>query len=410
MNESDTRAQEVLEHDSILVTAANRELVSRMIRMFDAIMELPIGRYWLLHGSRPCMRFWRKSICSALRMHDSSSKNPILTCTQLPQRDFHEVYNCFLEQFKLESQDPARDLILQNSTEQFEEYAKLAAEACGLNVLSTHLVEVCTQVSPSTLRRLESEWDARCDLEWCTPVSELHDYASKIQPSQRKIRIKGSCYNYLQGSECDFETWANIAESLFLRYKIGSDSFCSVFSKDTARILEVSHDASYIRDSQRSQIHVDKNKENIIDEGELIDADELAKKTYFACKKMAPTDDLLSDQWVIMNYLLCNKRDNPLLLLLMVGDIDSQHDVSSQTSFTLRPSTWMHADMSDIVGILHVDLRQGVYPARVYAPKGASKQARTWIQKKFLTCALFQSFCQRWEVIAQVTLRPEAKK
>ena len=401
-----TRAENVLSSNSITATPAKIEFLTRMIRMFEAICELPVGRYWLMHGSQPCMRYWRKSLYWALGVYAKNRENPIKDATETPVFNFSDIYDCFLHEFKLAVDNPARTLMLEGR-DGFEHYATLAAAECGL-LLPADGCEPQTGASPSAVQSLKADWNMRRDFEWCVPEADLHDYGGKIQIERRKMRIAGlGCYNLLGGHDCDFATWSSMAPSLFLRYKIEGDK-CEVFGKDTARILEVSHDASYVRGSRRSETVVENGE---LEADELTDANDLLDRVLHSCQDMAGGDDMLGDTYFMTHHLLRYKSDAPSLLLLMMGDTDTRHAVSTEAAcgFELDPKMWMSADMPRVVGILHAALPEGLYPARVFTRAGASTQARAWIKSKFLASAAFQSFCRRWELKPRVALATPMK-
>ena len=60
------QARDALEASTIDTFQGNVEFMSRLIRMFQSIIELPVGRYWLIHGRPLCWRHWRKSIHTLL--------------------------------------------------------------------------------------------------------------------------------------------------------------------------------------------------------------------------------------------------------------------------------------------------------------------------------------------------------
>lgn len=228
------------------------------------------------------------------------------------------------------------------------------------------------------------------DFEWCVSADDLHNYGGKISIERRQMSMHSSCYMRL--GDCDFATWSDIAQSLFLRY-ISDNDTCGVFAKDTARILEVSHDASYVRGSRRS------NDEDAFDE--LIDANELYDLVLGSCLDMADGDTMLHQEIFLVDHFLRLKSDHPAIFLMMKGDKDDVHHTvsSGAAGFELNPEMWTHLDTSRVVGILHAALAEdGGYPARVFTCEGASSQARDWIKTKFAQCAAFQSFCRRWEL------------
>ena len=121
------------------------------------------------------------------------------------------------------------------------------------------------------------------------------------------------------------------------------------------------------------------SEQNAINEHELVEANKLAKLLYTTCTAMAEGDALLGEEWIVTDYLLRNKRTSPSILLIMMGDVVGN-------------------DVSKPVGMLHIDLNEGVYPARVFTHTCASQHAQEWIKNSFLGSAIFQSFCRRWEL------------
>ena len=381
MTDAKTRAENLLLARSTDNAIGKVEIVSRMILVFENIAKLDIGKYWLLHESD--MDDWRKSIQQWLKDYQFK-EDPIKNRTRDRFPDIHKV---FRSQFNLERDSHARGLMLPYAGDALE-LVELAADECGF----PRFPRVPSQ---SRARELDRLWDARRDFEWCVSTSELHDYAGKIDPTQRQMRVECSCYNLMRGHDCDFDTWSSIAESLFLRYE-ASDDGCSVFSKDTARILNATHDASYVRGSFRSRSALERSE---ISEEELIDADELAHLEYIACSKMPHLDDTLKDPHLLCTYFLCNKRRNPMLVLLMLGDVVTEFEVSQ--------GAWMNPDMSHVVGVLYANLHaDGVYPALVHTRTGASPEARAWIKSRFESCAPFLSFCQCWDLKPRVKHAP----
>jgi len=200
---------------------------------------------------------------------------------------------------------------------------------------------------------------------------------------------------------------SDFAESLFLRYEASSGR-CDIFSKDTARILNATHDASYVRGSFRSKSALELSE--IIEE-ELIDADRLADLEYSACRNMPHLDDTLTlkDPHLLCSYLLCNKRRNPMLVLLMLGDVVTNHvvDPDSKCGFMVAQGAWMNPDRGQVVGVLYANLHDdGVYPALVHTRTGASTEARAWIKSHFESCAPFLSFCRYWDLKPRVKHAP----
>ena len=77
-----------------------------------------------------------------------------------------------------------------------------------------------------------------------------------------------------------------------------------------------------------------------------------------------------------MDDFLRSRNQKHSLILLMMGDTDSHHTViDSECGFALnqeKKGIWM--DLSRAVGMLHVDLNERIYPARVYTHTGASRR------------------------------------
>lgn len=363
-----------------------------MVRVFTAIAELPYGRYWLhsywLDHGTPCdepsgIRYWRKSIITVLGFRTANWEDPIKQFTRI----FPAIYECFLAEFNpkamgyLTMEDMSSNII--------DGKVQLAAMECGLShgLLQTAGCE------------LEAKWGGvtRRDFEWCVRANKLRDYEGKFEPSKRKMCFDGSCHCWI-AEYCErLNIDSDLVEKLFLRYKTTSSECCSIFAKDTARLLEISHEASYVKGSHRSKAIL--TEDNAIKEDMLVDCPRIHAQYSYACRDIANGDGLLGDGVFVLDYFLRGKRNCDSLIVLMIGDVDECHSISdSSAGFEVRPKLWMNADMSSTIAMLHVDLREGVYPARVYTRTGASNEAKKWIESSFLESEIFQSFCRRWEL------------